>query len=292
MTLLLDDFVRKDTWETLREEVEVAAKNVIDRATPTFDDIVARNNTSPSTNTTNTIANTTNTTANTTNTTATSTTSNTTATANGNTSSTSFVCEEGVSVSVPGVVTECEDPEVHVDGGALKFFETNGQKSASTVGFYVRMPIKTGTGAMEHENRGESKLWKDVPLFDHFPLMKKFIYEEVLGNVLTEIGRVWLIYDSSGNDGIKHTDHSIDGFRSEFLWIRIGRSKTIAVRSGEEEEPQPLEGYACWFDSRFEHQAICLDPSTPAISLRIDGYFTDKVRERLSSYPSWSGKGS
>eukprot|EP00055_Hartaetosiga_balthica_P013016 m.65059 g.65059 ORF g.65059 m.65059 type:complete len:261 (+) comp8140_c0_seq1:122-904(+) len=260
MTLVLDEFVSEATWKGLKESVEVAAKEAIERAHPTFVELEERVKAAKEKGVQPSFAD--------------------------------VKCAEGVAVSIPGIVTECNDPEVHVDGGALKYFETNKKKSPSTVGFYLRMPKQAGTGAMEHEQRGESKLWKDVPLLDRFPEVKRFVYEEVLGKVLTEVGRVWLIYDSSGKDGIKHTDHDIHAFRSEFLWIRIGTAKTIAVRSDDAVELSPLEGYACWFDSRFEHQAKCLDPTSPAISLRIDGYFTDEVRERMANYPTWNGDGA
>ncbi|EGD82728.1 hypothetical protein PTSG_03378 [Salpingoeca rosetta] len=186
-----------------------------------------------------------------------------------------------------GVVTESKDPETHVDGAAVKRFETSGNVSDSTFGLYLRMP--TAKGAMEHQNRSRSDMWEDAPLFNKFPKFKAFIEEQVIGKVLKEMGRIWVIIDRSGKDGIRHRDHTIPDVLNEFLWLRAGTAKTIQVFSEDSSaQPQRCTGHAGWFDPRYEHQAVCLDPDTPAISIRIDGPFTDEARKAVSDYQPWA----
>eukprot|EP01147_Barroeca_monosierra_P009202 gene9202-1488_t len=186
-----------------------------------------------------------------------------------------------------GVVTESDDPEVVVDGAAVKRFETSGNVSDSTFGLYLRMPLTCD--AMQHHNRSRYDMWEDTPLFEKFPKFKEFVKHHIIGKVLEHVGRIWVIIDRSGKDGIRHRDHTIPDVLNEFVWLRAGDSKTIRVyQNGDSNDGQICTGHAAWFDPRFEHQAVCLDANTAAISVRIDGPFTRTAKAAVKNYSLWS----
>jgi len=112
---------------------------------------------------------------------------------------------------------------------------------------------------------------------------------EIRGKVLSEVGRIWVIIDQSGNDGIKHRDHTIPDVLNEFIWLRTGNAKSIVVYpEGNEADPCRCVGHAGWFDPRLRHQAVCSDSSKAAISIRIDGRFTPAAKEAIGSCSIWT----
>jgi len=108
---------------------------------------------------------------------------------------------------------------------------------------------------------------------------------------LQATGKVAIICNEPGSEGIEHTDHKIDQLVSEFVWIRTCSStKRFFVRdpstkerhfAGGEPGSGPARACVGWFDDRFPHCLAAHDEKLQ-FSIRVDGRFTPEFRERVA----------
>lgn len=195
-------------------------------------------------------------------------------------------------------ISETGVSELCVDGAVVKAFESHDQVSPTTRGVYLTRP--TCRAAMDHRCRGEAALWRETPLYHSGCLrpLKDFVDQCLRGTVLSEVGRVWLLLDASGQAGLRHRDHQLPDFSNEFVWLRdpLKAFSVFAEGQGSEgERCQAATSTAAWFDARFEHQAgpplgiANGDGAAPplSISLRVDGRFTPEFRRWKRQAERW-----
>jgi len=174
-----------------------------------------------------------------------------------------------LSGSVQSDVVECERR------GITDFFRARGQQSE-----IKKVYLTEPTGSRSHGpiQLADPYYWRAGELTGGLFAELKALVAKL---PFKRIGRCWLIYSDGAVSGLEHSDHSYPTFQSEFVWLRLTRSKSFYVRLGEQREF--VQGYAAWFDSRQLHAAI---PSQQfAVSLRVDGEFEDGLRDAvLASY--------
>lgn len=204
-----------------------------------------------------------------------------------------------VSYETEMCISETGVSELCISGAVIKAFESHNQVSPTTRGLYLSRP--SCRAAMDHQKRGDASLWRESALYHSGALrpLKDFVDQCLAGKVLSEVGRVWLILDSSGQPGLRHRDHNIADFSNEFVWLR-DPYKAFQVFADDGSYAQSPTGIAAWFDARWQHQAGAplLPPemaddhvagqSPPlSISLRVDGRFTPELRAWKHQAERW-----
>ena len=123
-----------------------------------------------------------------------------------------------------------------------------------------------------YEQIDKSIYWEDLPVYDYFPRMRKFISTLPFES----IGRIFITYSKDQFDTHIHRDHEHE-CRNEFIWLRLNKNKRFFVLVDGEYEY--IEGNSCWFDSRKQHGSDSLGKN--GASVRIDGKFISTFRKEL-----------
>ena len=123
-----------------------------------------------------------------------------------------------------------------------------------------------------YEQIDKSIFWKDYPVYDYFPQLRKLI--SLLP--FESIGRIFVVYNKDKIDTHTHFDHTHD-CHNEFIWLRLNKNKKMFIL--EDGKKFFHEGYSCWFDSRKFHGAEALGRN--GVSVRVDGKFTSDFREKV-----------
>ena len=114
--------------------------------------------------------------------------------------------------------------------------------------------------------------WVDLPIYDKFPKLKKFILNLPFENT----GRIFLIFSKNAEEIVTHFDHDFDEWRQEMIWISLNDSKKLFVMKND--KPIYIKGSSCWFNSTKSHGT---ETNGYGVSVRIDGEFTSDFRKKL-----------
>ena len=114
--------------------------------------------------------------------------------------------------------------------------------------------------------------WVDLPIYDKFPKLKKFILNLPFENT----GRIFLIFSKNAEEIVTHFDHDFDEWRQEMIWVSFNDLKKLFIL--ENENPIYIKGNSCWFDSKKYHGT---KSDGYSISMRIDGKFNSDFRDKL-----------
>tara|TARA_R110000765_G_scaffold409241_1_gene507387 strand:+ start:176 stop:835 length:660 start_codon:yes stop_codon:yes gene_type:complete len=117
------------------------------------------------------------------------------------------------------------------------------------------------------------KHWEDSVIYKHFPKLKKLISKMPFKGV----GRMIAVFSRSSVKSVIHRDHDENNWRQEFIWLRLNKKKKVFLL--ENHEPIYIKGSSGWFDSFKYHGTESQDDI--AVSVRIDGEFTQEFREKL-----------
>lgn len=141
--------------------------------------------------------------------------------------------------------------------------------------------LKTEAGGWE--SRFEEKSW--TPDAQYFPELRAWLEKLITDEVFEYLGRV--IFFKAEHDvtmplhrdlilpmETEYTDH-----RHEFIHIRPNFEKGFYVWDNEKDEQVFVESHACFFNDQDWHGGVANNKQT--YSLRIDGKFTDKFREKI-----------
>lgn len=149
---------------------------------------------------------------------------------------------------------------------------------------YLRAPTDNNYLSI---NRAEATQW--TANASHFPGLLAWIARLPFQSV----GRVMFFVSEHLCPVVEHSDgHGDPGNRAyvanrrhhnEFLWIRpkLDLAKTLYVLDEATGERHPVRGQAAWFNSFDVHGADAGDTMT--WSLRVDGIFSDALRERIAA---------
>ena len=118
----------------------------------------------------------------------------------------------------------------------------------------------------------KSKYWVDSLIYQHFPKLKQLISKMPFKG----IGRTIVVFSKSSVKSVIHRDHD-ENWRQEVIWLRLNKNKKLFVL--ENHKPIYIKGSSCWFDSFKYHGTESKDDY--AVSVRIDGEFTQEFREKL-----------
>jgi|TARA_R100000008_G_C3533923_1_gene140875 hypothetical protein len=140
--------------------------------------------------------------------------------------------------------------------------------------------------------------WKDGPLYDLFPTLKKFISTLPLKN----IGRIFISFTENGTDIIPHPDFMDNQktWRPEFFWFSLVGNKRMWVtdydstlefyKNGNVVEDRfkkvYSKGVACRFNPVLLHGTECGDDFSA--SIRIDGEYTKEFRKKIFGDTKWN----
>jgi hypothetical protein len=135
-------------------------------------------------------------------------------------------------------------------------------------------------------------LWRPSEESAEFPELMDFI--ATLPFAAT--GRMLIIYDDSGREVPAHRDHDRSELCHEFLWLRTNFDKPFYMLDPGTGERRYVASHSAWFDTVNQYHGADASGGL-SFSLRIDGRFSDSVRERIPFPPSgrsaapalWSG---
>mmetsp|Transcript_13707 Transcript_13707/g.27325 ORF Transcript_13707/g.27325 Transcript_13707/m.27325 type:complete len:288 (+) Transcript_13707:225-1088(+) len=136
-------------------------------------------------------------------------------------------------------------------------------------------------------HRGDARTWRPNKNAFEIPGVMEFVRSLPF---FTSTGKVALIFNKVGDEGVEHADHELDDLVSEFVWIRTKSSnKQFYVVDNETGEKcfVPSSGARVgWFDDHLRHN---ISPVTAnedgggCWSLRIDGRFNEKFRKIIET---------
>lgn len=96
-------------------------------------------------------------------------------------------------------------------------------------------------------------------------------------DIFESYGRVIIWVHEPGSKILLHRDSVPNSKLDEFVWIRFDDRKKLYVET--EDKKYYLDGYVNWFDTTYYHSSdIC---EKAAYSIRIDGIFTQKIKQFL-----------
>jgi hypothetical protein len=129
--------------------------------------------------------------------------------------------------------------------------------------------------------------------YDYYDLDKADVWEpteyarelpELMGFIRTlpfkSIGRAIIFYDFSGSPVTAHRDHANLDVAHEFIWFRPNLSKPFYMMNKQTGEKSYVKSYSAWFDTVNQFHGADATPGL-SVSLRIDGIFTDELRQRI-----------
>ncbi|GMH67931.1 hypothetical protein TrRE_jg487, partial [Triparma retinervis] len=88
-------------------------------------------------------------------------------------------------------------------------------------------------------HRGDNRTWKPNRNAFELPGVLQFVKEEL--PFFESTGKVALIFNKEGDEGVEHADHNLDDLVSEFVWIRTKSSnKQFYVKDGKTGERHPV----------------------------------------------------
>jgi hypothetical protein len=119
-------------------------------------------------------------------------------------------------------------------------------------------------------------LWEETEAAEEFASLMDFIRTLPL----KETGRILIIYDNAGKEVPAHRDHLNTEICNEFVWLRTNLIKPFYVLNHKTSEKKYIESYSAWFDAvnQFHGSEAA---SGLSFSLRVDGKFTDELREKI-----------
>lgn len=119
-------------------------------------------------------------------------------------------------------------------------------------------------------------LWEPTAATAEFSLLMDFI--ATLPFKAT--GRMLIMYDDVRRPVPAHRDHTETQMCHDFIWFRTNLKKPFYLLNHQTNEKLYVESYSAWFDSvnQFHGSDSCDGLS---FSIRVDGVFTDKFRERI-----------
>lgn len=173
-----------------------------------------------------------------------------------------------------------------------KLREFIGPDARPTRSFYAgerldpTQPTHIGTKAIALMNQIEGDYdrihdptcWKPSEFAEEFPELMDFINDLPFKGY----GRAFIIFDETGLDEPVHRDHGDPDLCQEFIWFRTNQLKRFYIYDKQRKQKHHVDQLACWFDTRHYHGT---DPAEGlSISIRVDGVFTDELREHVANY--------
>ena len=110
---------------------------------------------------------------------------------------------------------------------------------------------------------------------EDFPELVQFIEKLPLKS----FGRAFIIFDFEGLDEPVHRDHEYEDLEQEFIWLRPNKIKQFHIYDRHTRKKHYVDSYSCWFNTRHFHGVTGV-PGL-AVSIRVDGTFTDELREHI-----------
>jgi hypothetical protein len=124
-----------------------------------------------------------------------------------------------------------------------------------------------------------TELWAPTPAADEFAELTAFI--ATLPFAAT--GRRLIIYDPAGHAVPPHRDHDDQTVCHEFLWFRTNLEKPFFMLEPATGERRYVTSHSAWFDTVNQFHGADMTGEL-SFSIRVDGIFTDALRERIP-YP-------
>jgi hypothetical protein len=98
-------------------------------------------------------------------------------------------------------------------------------------------------------------------------------------------GRMLIIYDDGGREVPAHRDHDSPDLCHEFLWLRTNFDKPFYMLDPGTGERRYVASHSAWFDTVNQYHGADASGGL-SFSLRIDGRFTDELRDLIPFPPS------
>jgi len=119
-------------------------------------------------------------------------------------------------------------------------------------------------------------VWRPTAAAAEFVLLMDFI--ATLPFAAT--GRMLVMYDDAPREVPAHRDHVETGVLHEFIWLRTNPEKRLYMLDHTTGEKLYIDSHSAWFDTINQfHGSDAFDGLS--FSIRIDGRFTDELRERI-----------
>jgi hypothetical protein len=143
--------------------------------------------------------------------------------------------------------------------------------------FYVLCDFEEGW-------RVASDMISKKPLADYFPGVIAWIDKLIEQQVFSHIGRATFFVLEAGGVSFEHHDPSLDpenpDVTSEFIHVRLNTDRPFYVRDSETLEKFYINTRVAYWNDQDYHGG---DPVLkPSYSLRIDGVFTDKFKDKIN----------
>lgn len=134
--------------------------------------------------------------------------------------------------------------------------------------------VLRSSGIGNYTTKHQDASCKDYPIMVNFTSLMSYIESQ---EIFQSIGRVVVFLNEAGTPTLEHKDYE-DGIsrKDQFIWISPQQTKKFYIRDNCEKIY--VESKFCYFDSANIHGADPVDTAT--FSIRIDGVFSDKFKQR------------
>ena len=186
-----------------------------------------------------------------------------------------------------------ENEKVRLQGGEIGLFTAKGYKHADSIDLTDRDTSGWCADAFTpysgnddfrvcRGHRGDPKTWRtrNNPNARELPGVIDFVQNLPF---FDQTGKISIICNRPGSQGVEHSDIELPDLVSEFVWIRPPSSKKkFYVRDPETNEKHMFCGNIAWFDDHLLHNLEPVDEEVYQVSIRVDGRFTPTFRSLIS----------
>ena len=130
----------------------------------------------------------------------------------------------------------------------------------------------------DRTHRGNPFFWQSNDNNRALHTLAHFV-EHHLARFFSSTGKITIIYNQPGVEGMEHVDHKFEDLVSEFVWFRCDTKKQFYVRDTEDGYPWFVDCQLIWFHDRLTHNISPIDE--PCFSVRVDGKFSPWFRDYL-----------
>ena len=124
------------------------------------------------------------------------------------------------------------------------------------------------------------EVWRPTEAATEFALLMDFI-----GTLpFRATGRMLIMYDDAPREVPAHRDHTETEILHDFIWFRTNLQKPFYVLNYLTGERQDVTSHSAWFDTVNQFHGSSAARGL-AFSIRVDGIFTDELREKIPRPP-------
>jgi len=164
-------------------------------------------------------------------------------------------------------------------GGGIEFHAGYGRKSLFD-------PLKPGSSVIPLSQSKEEFRYFDLDKPELWEERTKYAVEfaelmDFIGTLpFKKTARMIIMCDGQGRKVTVHRDHCQHEINHEFIWFRTNLEKPFYMQAAKGGKRKYVDSYSAWFDTVNQFHGGD-ETGKLAISIRIDGVFSDELRKKI-----------